>query len=89
MVNPLGHCLRIPFGTRFLICLRGLSGFRGISFRITLKVLSGFRATPVLVVPAPPLSVPVCQYFAFSVYFLLILNILVSLLCGARLGGVL
>ena len=52
MVNPLGHWLRIMFGTRFQIHLRGLSRFREFGFRITLRLLYGYRVTPVLVVPA-------------------------------------
>ena len=50
--NPLGHWLRIPFGTRFQIPLRVLSGFQIIGFRIPLRGLFGFWVTPVLVVLA-------------------------------------
>ena len=89
MFNPLCHWLLIPFGTRFHIPLRGLSGLRGIGFRIQLRGLSGLRVTPVLLVLAHPLPVPVRRSFEFSMYFLLILNILVSSFCGAILGGVL
>ena len=77
------------FGARLWITLRGLSRFWGIWFRIPLRGLSGFRVTPGLVVPEHPLPVPFSRSFAFSVYFLFLLNILVSLFCGARLGGVL
>ena len=52
MVNPLGHWLRVLFCTRSWIPLRGLSGFRGIGFRIPLRGLSGFQVPPGLVVPA-------------------------------------
>ena len=52
MVNPLGHWLWIPFGTRLWIPLRGLSGFQGIEFWIPLRELYGFRVTPGLLVTA-------------------------------------
>ena len=52
MVNPIGHWLRIQFGTRFRIPLRGLSGFRRIGFRILLRGLFGFQVPPKLVVTA-------------------------------------
>ena len=52
MVNPLGLWPRILFGTRLRILLRGLSGLRGIGFRIPLRVLSGFRVPPGLVITA-------------------------------------
>ena len=52
MVNPIGHWIRVPFCTRSRIPLRGLSGFRGIGFWITLRGLSGFRVPLGLVVPA-------------------------------------
>ena len=67
--NPLLHCLRILFGARLQITLRGLSGFGGIGFRIPLSVSSGFQVPPVLVFPAHPLPVLVYRYFAFSIYF--------------------
>ena len=85
-VNPLGYWLRIPFGTRFHIPLRGLSGFRVIGFRIPWRGLSGFWVPPGFVVTARPLPVPVCRSFGFSMFFLL--NILVSLFYGAKFGGV-
>ena len=47
----------------------GLSGFRGIGFRIPLRGLSGVRVTPGLVVPTHPLPIPVCWYFEFSLSF--------------------
>ena len=50
MVNPLCHWIRIPFGTRLRISLRGFSSFQGIEFRIPLRGLSGFRVTTGLVV---------------------------------------
>ena len=50
-VKPIGHWIRIPFGTILRITLRGLSGFRGIGFRIPLRGLSGFQGTLGLVVP--------------------------------------
>ena len=52
MVNPIGHWLRIKFGTIFGIPLGGLSGLRGIGFRIPLRGLYIFRVTLGLVVPA-------------------------------------
>ena len=52
MVKPLGHWLRILFFARSQITLRGLSGFWGIGFRITLRVLSGFQVPLVLIVPS-------------------------------------
>ena len=52
MVNPIGHWLRIPFGTRSRIPFGGLSGFRGIGFRIPLRGLSGFWFPLGMVVPA-------------------------------------
>ena len=51
MVNPLGHCFWILFGTRFRIPLRGSFSLRGIGFRIPSKILSGFCVTPGLLVP--------------------------------------
>ena len=89
MVNPLGHWLWILFGTIFWITLSGLSGFRGIVFWVPLRRLCGFWVPPLLVVSAHPLLVPVLWYFDFSLSFLLLLNIFVTLLYGARLGGVL
>ena len=77
MVNPLCNWIRIPFGTRLRILLRG-SSFRGIQSQSPLKGLSGFLVAPGLVVPEQPIPVPVLQYFEFSMYFLLILHILVS-----------
>ena len=55
MVNPIGHWLRIMFGTRLGILLMGLSGFQGIIFRVLLRGLSGFRVTVGLIVPAQPI----------------------------------
>ena len=66
VVNPLGHWLRILFGTIFRIPLRGLSVFWGIGLWIPLGVLSSFQVTPGLVVPAHPLPVPVRRSFEFS-----------------------
>ena len=69
MVNPIGHWLRILFGTRLPIYLRGLSGFRGIGIRSPLRGLFRLRVTPVLAVPEYPLLVPVCRSFEFSMSF--------------------
>ena len=51
-VKPLGHWLRIPFGTRALITLRGLYGLQVIGFLIPLMALPCFHFPPGLVVPA-------------------------------------
>ena len=66
------------FGTRFRNPLMLLSVSRGTRFRIPLRGLSGLRASLELVVPAHPIPVPVCRSYDFSMFFLLVLNILVS-----------
>ena len=47
----------------------GLSDFQGIGSRIPLRELSGFQATPALVVPEHPITVPVCRFFEFYMSF--------------------
>ena len=89
MVNPLCHCLRVLFCTRYRIPFRGLSRSWGILFWITLRGLSVSRVPPGLVVPTQPLLVPVCRYFKFYIYILLLWHIWVLFIYGAISGGVL
>ena len=66
----------------------GLTSFQGIGFWISLRGLFYFRVTPGLVVPSHPLLVQFLGLLSFLCIFLLLSNILVSLLCGAMLGGI-
>ena len=86
MVEPIGHWLRIPFGNRSQIPLRGLSGFQGIGFQIPLRRLSGFRVPPGLVVPAHPLPVPVFRSFELSMYFFVTFKYLDLIVLWCQIG---
>ena len=85
-VNPLGHWLRIPFGTISRISLRELSGFRGIGFWIPLRRLSWSRVPPGLVIPEQPLIVPVHRYFDFYMYFVVAFTYLGLIVLWSHIG---
>ena len=69
MVNLLYHWFWFPFGTRFRITLRVLSGYQGTVFHIPLRRLSGFQVILGFVFPEHTFPVPILWSFEFSVSF--------------------